>query len=109
MLGRRDDPFPYEAVRDLLGLVRTLHRAARASRAPALELERLEAVGRELRTALELATTSEPGTVGMRAAWTRAEDASRKLGTLVDAFTRAEPVVRAAQEAVFRASRTRRR
>jgi hypothetical protein len=85
MLSRRDDPFPFEAVRDLLGIVRAMYVAARARRASRAELAKIAAIGRELSEAIELAVSSREGTVGSRAAW-----------ALVDALTPAEPLVVAA-------------
>ena len=41
MLGRRDEPFPLEAVRDLLGVVRALYAAAKEARASRAELKRI--------------------------------------------------------------------
>lgn len=96
MLSRRDDPFPFEAVRDLLGIVRAMYVAARARRASRAELAKIAAVGRELSAAIELAVSSREGTVGSRAAWARAEDATRRVAVLVDALTPAEPLVVAA-------------
>ena len=96
MLSRREDPFPFEAVRDLLGIVRAIYGAARARRAGRLELQRIAAVGRDLSEALELAVSSRPDTVGYRAAWTRAEMGTRKAAELVDALTPAEPLLTAA-------------
>ncbi|MFO0553453.1 MAG: hypothetical protein U0271_34035 [Polyangiaceae bacterium] len=97
MLGRRDEEFPLEAVRDLLGVVRSMYAAAKQRRASRAELSRIAAVGRELSDAIDLAVTTRPGTVGHRAAWERAEHATRAVGDLVDALTPAEPLVVAAR------------
>ena len=97
MLGRRDDAFPFEAVRDLLGVVRALYAAEKVRGASRGELARLAAIGRDLALAIDLAATTREATVGQRAAWQRAEDATRRLSEVVDALTPAEPLVSAAR------------
>jgi hypothetical protein len=97
VLSRRDDPFPFEAVRDLLGIVRALYAAEKAGGAGRVELARIARVGKELRAALDLAADTRPGTIGRTAAWKRAEEATVRVGDLVDAVTRAEPLVAAAR------------
>lgn len=105
MLSRRDDPFPFEAARDLLGLMRALYAARRRAGAGANELEGLARAGKELQEALSLASTSKPGTVGHAAAWKRAEDATQ-IAARIDAFTiPAEPVLREAVGRVVRRAR----
>jgi hypothetical protein len=69
-------PFPFDAVRDALGLVRLAYAAR-----PSDQRERLEAVGRELRLALKLASAGE-GTLGHRAAIDRVKCAARGLDDL---------------------------
>jgi hypothetical protein len=68
MLGRRQDAFPEEAARDLLGLVRALYSARKAAGAGLPELQRIARVGAELADAIALAHESRPDTVGARAA-----------------------------------------
>lgn len=89
-------PFPFEAVRDLLGLIRGIFAARKTAGAQKRELDRTAAVGESLRMALELATESSPNTVGMRAAWSRAEGATRDAGDLVKLTDEARPIVEAA-------------
>jgi len=100
VLSRRDDPFPFEAVRDLLGVVRAMYGAAKSARAGRAELARIARVGADLHRAMDLAADTRPGTVGHAAAWKRAEDATRRVGDLVDALTPAEPLVVAARARV---------
>lgn len=109
MLSRRDDPFPFEAVRDLLGLIRSLYAARRADGAKSAELAPIAGVGKDLHEALSLAASSKPGTVGYAAAWKRAEEATARAGDLVGAAMAARPVVKAAVGRVVRrrASATR--
>jgi hypothetical protein len=97
VISGREDPFPAEAVRDLIGIVRSMYVAAKASGAGRVELARIERVGRDLSASLELAQASKPGTLGYGAAWKRAEDAALRAGDLVDALTPAEPLLKAAR------------
>jgi hypothetical protein len=105
MLSRRDDPFPFEAVRDLLGLMRALYAARRDAGAEAGDLEPLARAGKELQESLALAASSRPGTVGYAAAWKRAEDATDLAGRLTQAAMSTEPVLRAAVGRVVRRGR----
>ena len=73
-------------------------RVLAKARVGPLELEELLHIGRELRAALNLASKTQPGTVGHRAAWSRAEDATRLLGHLVGQLEALHPVIEAASE-----------
>jgi hypothetical protein len=97
---RNDAPFPLEAVRDLLGIVRALYTVAKESGAGRAELARIARVGKDLSEAIEIAVATRPGTVGHTAALGRAEEATRRVGDLVDALTPAEPLVQAARARV---------
>jgi len=70
-------PFPFEAVRDALGLVRLAYAAR-----PEDRRDRLEAVERDLRAPLDLARAGE-GSLGHRAAIERLERAARELDDLL--------------------------
>jgi hypothetical protein len=105
MLSRRDTSFPFEAVRDLLGVVRAMYAAAKESGAGRSQLAKISAVGRELSKALDIAASTREGTIGHAAAWKRAEEATRRVGDLVDALTPAEPLVVAARGRVTGARR----
>ena len=85
-------PFPFGAVRDLLGITRALYRAADGEPQRQAELHR---IGRDLRDALELARRTEEGTLGRRGAWQRAERATKALGDLVADGCAVAPLVRA--------------
>lgn len=109
MLGRRSDPFPAREVRDLLGIVRAMWRAEKASAHPsAPRLARLKRIGESLTTALELAAASPADGVGERAAWQHAEEACAALGREETLLESVLPVVREAGRAV-RTARTMRR
>jgi hypothetical protein len=96
MLSPRTDAFPFQAVRDLLGILRAFYSAARTADAGAARLDSIRRVGLELHIAIDLALEHEPGTLGHAAAWERAERATRRLGELVDCTTPLEPMLDAA-------------
>jgi hypothetical protein len=73
---------PKETVRDLLGIARALHVVRDNQGAPLPELERIREVSAWLVDALELARTA-PGTLGHRAAWSKAERATSVLTELL--------------------------
>jgi hypothetical protein len=92
----RRDALPLESVRDLLGIVRAMYAAAKCDGAPEERLNELVQIGKQLRQAMDLARRTDPDTNGHRAAWTRAEDACKRLGALVTLQESAAPVVAAA-------------
>jgi hypothetical protein len=94
------DAFPFEAVRDLLGVVRAMYAAAKSAGAGRAELTRIAKIGGELSQAIDLAADTRPGTIGHAAAWRRAEEATRRVADLVDSLTPAEPMVSAARARV---------
>ena len=96
----RSDRFPFEAVRDLLGILRALYAADRARGAGARRLADIRAVALELRRAMELALEHEDGTAGHRAALRKAETATQRLADLVDVTTPLEPTLLAAGKRV---------
>ena len=96
MLSPRRDPFPFEAVRDLLGILRAMYAAARARGRAERQLAAIRRVGDDLRAAVDLALEHEPGTLGHAAAWQRAERATSALADLVDCTTPLEPTLSAA-------------
>ncbi len=96
-------PFPTAAVIDLLGITRALYRSERAG--PLCNgdsIARLAAIGHDFREALELAATCTPGTMGMRAAWTKAERGAVTLGAFVGDTMLIAPAVRAAAARITR-------
>jgi hypothetical protein len=94
------DPFPFEAVRDLVGILRALYAADKHRGAGARRLAAIRAIALELRRATDLAREHPPGTPGHAAASNRAELAVRRLGDLVDVTTPLEPTLLAAGERV---------
>jgi hypothetical protein len=105
VLSLRDDPFPTEVVRDLLGIARALHRLWSTHGDAGRKLAQLKAIGTDLRTALELAAKCEPGTIGHGAAWNRAERGTKALAELIDAFEGLRPVVLETAKKVRRGKR----
>jgi len=99
-----DEAIPVEALRDLLGICRALYAAWTKSCVGPIELEELACIGKDLVKALELAKATRLNTVGHRAAWSRAEDATRRLGLLVSSVEPLQPAVQAATERVMGAS-----
>ena len=97
---RQADPFPFEAVRDLLGILRALYAAAQAEGGSAARLSAIRRIGSELRAATDLALEHEPGTLGYGAAWRRAERATQMLADVVDCTTPIEPTLEAAARRV---------
>jgi hypothetical protein len=76
-MARNTEPFPREAVRDLLGITRALYRAAASESHPdRTRLEKLTEIGKQYRLALELVIKCEPDTIGGRAARGWAETAT---------------------------------
>ncbi len=92
--------FPFEAVRDLLGILRALYAADRARGANERRLGHIRSVAVELRRSMELALDHEVGAPGHRAAVRRAEAATRRLADLVDVTTPLEPTLLAAGQRV---------
>lgn len=97
---RADAQIPLEALRDLVGVCRALYAAWKSSGMGPVELEELAGIGRDLCAALELAQKTRPDTVGHRAAWSRAELATQRLGHLVSLLEPLRPTIAAASQRV---------
>lgn len=95
---------PIEAVRDLLGICRALYAARKREGAPRPVLDELAAIGEKLKQALELARRTQPDTIGHRAAWAHAEEATARLMKLVTLALPLAPMVEAAVVRVRRMS-----
>jgi hypothetical protein len=83
-----------EPVRDLLGIVRALWRAGFEGNASPERLRELEEIGRMLRIALKYSRL-DPDTIGGRAAVKWAEQATERLGRLIQDEEKLGPVVTA--------------
>lgn len=95
MLSRNDEPFPIEVARDLLGILRLQWMATPADEV--IRRQKLAAMCTSLRIAIELAVETEVGSVGQRAAWTRAKAVCVQLAEVVDHMTMAQPLLRAGE------------
>ena len=95
---------PTEAVRDLLGICRALYGAKKREGAPRPVLDELAAIGEKLKQALALAQKTQPDTLGHRAAWAHAEEATARLMKLVTLALPLAPMVEAAVIRVRRRS-----
>ncbi|MBK7581746.1 MAG: hypothetical protein IPI67_16245 [Myxococcales bacterium] len=100
MLTLRHDPFPFEAVRDLIGILRALYAAEQRGGRGSRRVREITGIGIELRRAVDLALEHEPGTLGHAAAWDRAERATSALTALVDSTTPISPTLEAAARRV---------
>jgi hypothetical protein len=102
----RREPLPTEALRDLLGIVRSLYAAAVEQHMSQRKLDELHTIGVELVQILQLAE-APPGSMGQIAGWRRAESAVRRLGELVEEhFAHSlHPVVSAAVRRAIKAPR----
>ena len=104
------EPFPFDAVRDLLGVVRAIYASARESGAGRNDLSRIAKVGQELSRALDLAGSAQQGSSDPAAdphpaadsdpAWRCLEGALREASELVDPLTPAAPIVQAARSRI---------
>jgi hypothetical protein len=103
VLSKRTDPFPFEEVRDLIGVCRALYAARKAAGAGRGELMQIERVGRLLTEATKLARDHDArrDSMGFYAAWKKAEQANAALANVIDALMAAEPMVQAAQARVL--------
>jgi hypothetical protein len=99
----RRDRLPLEAVRDLLGIARAMY-AAKKREGIFDVLPELEAIGKKLALALKLGR-GDPDTIGHRAAWGHAEEATSRLMKLITVSTLAAPIVEAAAIRVRRIGR----
>ena len=95
--GDLEPPFPFEPVRDLLGIVRAVYAAAQEAGAGRNDLARIARVGQELGRALDLAGSSRQGAEAQAAAWRQVEAAMLEVGGLVDLLASAAPIVSAAR------------
>jgi hypothetical protein len=101
----RRDALPVEAVRDLLGIARVMYAARKREGVMGPALEELAEVGKKLKVALDLARRTDPDTVGHRAAWTHAENATSALMKMITVSTPAAPIVEAAAVRIRRLGR----
>ncbi len=109
MARRSTDPFPREAIRDLLGVVRAIYAAGKENGAGRGELTRIARLGTMLARSLTLHASSVDGTAEREEAWVLAETSTRRVGELVDALTPAEPIVLASGDRAFPRTKIRKK
>jgi hypothetical protein len=100
MWTRNFEPFPLEAVRDLLGICRVMY--ARAKDRDPGRAARLAKAGEKLALAVDLGRRCATGTGGHQAAWKHAQEGHRILVDVIDPLEPAEPLVETAASRVLR-------
>jgi hypothetical protein len=100
MTSRAKDSFPFEAVRDLLGILRGLFAAHKARGASARRLDEIRKVAFDLERATTLARDQLPGSAEAQLAFRIAERATLHLSDLVDVTTPMEPTLLAAGQRI---------
>lgn len=99
----RDEPFPYETVRDLIGIARALFLAFRTMGPEyTTHMGKVASIGSQLQRAMEKARKGGPGTWNHTTAWIMAEQAATDLGTLVDKYLPASLLIRATGQRLAR-------
>ncbi|HVW26242.1 MAG TPA: hypothetical protein VHC69_12790 [Polyangiaceae bacterium] len=73
-------PFPHEAVRDLIAIARAIYAVEQS----APRREELAEIGKALRSAADLARRAPVESLGAKAAWKRADEATARLCALVE-------------------------
>jgi hypothetical protein len=99
------NPIPPDLIRDLIALARLVYAVELARGGHPVRLQEIGEVGRSLKEALEFATRSRPGTLGMQQAWLRADAATEALGRLI-AEDRALPLVHAVEARMLKIKRS---
>jgi hypothetical protein len=94
---RRDEQFPLEAMRDLLGVVRAIYAATKERGASRHQLAKISRVGKQLSDAIDRAVAASNES---EEAWQHAERATREVMDLIDGLTPAEPMLTAAKTRV---------
>jgi hypothetical protein len=79
-------PIPLATLRDLLGIVRALFVLWSSNGQGPIEMEEIRGIGADLREAYRLARHSKPGGNAHRAAWLKAERATRELADIIGDF-----------------------
>ena len=103
-----DEPFPTEAARDLLGIVRCIYRAMRLRNAGAAELRRVEEIGAKLGRAIE--ASKKQNAWHRQRAHVLANEAVLELnGLYPEPVTYAKEIFEGARAGVMAGSRGRRR
>jgi hypothetical protein len=93
--------FPFEACRDLLGLLRAVFAAEQRRSFPnARKLRTIERLARDLQQAATLAATHDPGTAPYAKALGMADAVARRLGDVIEITDPVMPILEAAGKRV---------
>jgi hypothetical protein len=103
--------FPFEAVRDLIGVLRAMYAAERGQLHPSRrQLAAIHGIATELQAAIRTAAPHDPGTAPYERAITMADTAVARLGTVLEDRVGARPdlerVVSAAAQRIRSLRRT---
>ena len=93
-LGVPSEANPIETLRDVLGIARALYVEWVPYAGP-IELDELRVVGAALRDAYERVLRARSGTAAYTTAWTKADQATQRLGILLGEHTSTRALVRA--------------
>jgi hypothetical protein len=98
--------FPFDAVRDLVGLLRGMWAAEKRRSFPsAKRLRALEKAAQELKAAMSTAAVHDAGTAPYERAKATAEAIATRLADLVELTTPMEPVLQVAGERIRKVRR----
>ena len=93
--------FPFDACRDLLGLLRAVFAAEKHRNFPnPRKLRSLERLARELQQAVTLAATHDPGTLPYAKALGMADGVARRLGDVIELTDPVMPILEVAGKRV---------
>jgi hypothetical protein len=93
--------FPFEAVRDLIGLLRALYAAEKGKASPSpRRLAAIESLAETLRRSRRIAADHDPGTAAYERAIASAESVVPRLADLVTLVDAVAPLLKAAGDRV---------
>lgn len=74
---------PKDLLLDLIAITRLLYAKEQAGDGDPMKLQQIADMGRSLKIALDMAVKCEPGSMGMKVAWERADAAIETLSELL--------------------------
>jgi hypothetical protein len=100
--------FQFEAVRDVVGILRAMYRQERDKRSPSpVRMQKIERLAREFLGAYKMAAAHDPETAPYVRACKQAENSALRLDGIVTVVDPIEPVLRVAGERVIGAASRR--
>jgi hypothetical protein len=100
--------FQFEAVRDVVGILRAMYRQERNKRSPSpVRMQKIERLAREFLGAYKMAAAHDPETSPYVRACKQAQNAALRLDGIVTVVDPIEPVLRVAGERVVGAASRR--